>query len=118
LSLDSSLSAGAEYYARVLVSKGDLEHSDGDYGENLSIKCDGSSATDGWYNEVKNYNYGNPVFAQDTGHFTQVVWKGSKRLGVGTAKGKWRGYDCEYIVARYTPPGNYPGEFSENVRRS
>jgi len=49
LSLDSSLSADAEYYARVLVSKGDLEHSNGNYGENLSIKCPGGkSATDGW----------------------------------------------------------------------
>jgi len=121
LSLDSSLSADAEYYARVLLSKGDLEHSHGDYGENLSIKCDGSSATDGWYKEVKNYNYGNPGYADNTGHFTQVVWKGSKRLGVGTAKGKWYvngiGYDCEFIVARYTPAGNVGGAFPENVRR-
>jgi len=118
LSLDSSLSADAEYFARVLASKGDLEHSNGNYGENLSIKCDGSSATDGWYKEVKNYNYGNPGYADNTGHFTQVVWKGSKRLGVGKAKGKYQGLDCEFIVARYTPAGNYLGEFPENVRRS
>jgi len=119
LSLDSSLSADAEYYARVLVSKGDLEHSNGNYGENLSIKCPGGkSATDGWYKEVENYNYRNPGFAQNTGHFTQIVWKGSKRLGVGKAKGKWKGYDCEFIVARYTPAGNVRGAFPENVGRS
>ena len=58
----------------------------------------------------------------NTGHFTQVVWKGSKRLGVGKAKGKWTyqgtTYDCEYIVARYSPGGNVAGAFPENVRRS
>ena len=45
------------------------------------------------------------------GHFTQVVWKGSKELGIGKAvKG-----DKVFVVASYRPPGNYAGRFKENV---
>jgi hypothetical protein len=49
----------------------------------------------------------------DTGHFTQVVWKGSQKLGVGfaiTGDGK-----TLYVVAQYSPPGNYQGQFGQNV---
>ena len=46
------------------------------------------------------------------GHFTQLIWKGSEKLGVGvatSASGK------VYVVARYHPAGNYPNQFTENV---
>lgn len=47
----------------------------------------------------------------NSGHFTQVVWKESKELGVAFAKigGK------VIVVANYSPPGNYIGHFAENV---
>ena len=51
-----------------------------------------------------------------TGHFTQVVWKGSQKLGVGfalTGDGK-----TLYVVAQYSPPGNYMGQFGSNVLRA
>jgi len=122
LSLDSDLSAGAEYWARVIASKGDLEHSSGPEGENLSIQCsDGKSAVESWYNEKSDYNYGYPGYSDATGHFTQVIWKGSKRLGIGKARGKFYSggtyYDCDFIVARYLPRGNIAGAFPENVQR-
>ena len=43
LSLDENLNTGAENYARVLASKGVLQHSNGQgqYGENLSVMCGG-----------------------------------------------------------------------------
>jgi hypothetical protein len=47
-----------------------------------------------------------------TGHFTQMVWKGSKEVGVGKAKtsgGK------VIVVASYRPAGNMVGSFRENV---
>ena len=48
-----------------------------------------------------------------TGHFTQVVWKGSKKLGVGFAlTGDGRSL---YVVAQYSPSGNYIGQFGQNV---
>ena len=52
-----------------------------------------------------------------TGHFTQVVWKSSKELGIGKATGTHDGVPCTYIVARYRPPGNYQGKFQTEVQR-
>ena len=49
------------------------------------------------------------------GHFTQVVWKGSKEFGIGRAAEMHNGLLCTYIVARYRPAGNFIGEFADNV---
>lgn len=46
------------------------------------------------------------------GHFTQVVWKDTKELGIAKATGKKGG---TYVVANYNPSGNFIGKFSENV---
>ncbi len=50
-----------------------------------------------------------------SGHFTQLVWKGSNQLGVGRAEAKRDGVICTYVVARYRPAGNFLGEFNRNV---
>jgi len=49
----------------------------------------------------------------ETGHFTQLVWKNSQRLGVGIAFS----YDHRqvFVVAQYSPPGNYEGQYQDNV---
>jgi hypothetical protein len=49
-----------------------------------------------------------------TGHFTQVVWKSSKSISVGVAKGRG---GTTFVVVNYYPPGNYKGQFSANVPR-
>ena len=47
-----------------------------------------------------------------SGHFTQMVWKSSQKVGIGTATTK----DGKMIiVANYKPPGNIIGEFKDNV---
>jgi len=46
-----------------------------------------------------------------TGHFTQVVWSSSKRLGVGVAI---RGGKI-IVVTNYDPPGNYNNLYRQNV---
>ena len=46
------------------------------------------------------------------GHFTQVVWKETKELGVGRAKSNTGKL---YIVAYYSPPGNYSRCYLDNV---
>ena len=46
------------------------------------------------------------------GHFTQLVWKGSREVGIGRAQsrdGKW------FVVANFFPAGNYIGRNAENV---
>ena len=121
--LDSSLSSAAKSYAQQLASRGtmDIVHSGVD-GENLFVWCDsngggGDKATDDWYNEISQYNFGNPGFTYNTGHFTQVVWKGSSRLGIGKATGYVDGMPCEFVVGRYSPAGNLEGAFRANVQQ-
>ncbi|CAF4737291.1 unnamed protein product [Rotaria sp. Silwood2] len=73
----------------------------------------GSSPTSSWYNEINSYNFGSPGFSSSTGHFTQVIWKGSKQLGIGSAFTS--NNRTAYVVANYYPPGNVTGSFSSNV---
>ena len=74
-----------------------------------------TQATKMWYDEVKDYDYNNPGFTMKTGHFTQVVWKNSKKLGVGVYRD--RANKRVYVCALYSPPGNYQGQFPDNVKQ-
>ncbi|XP_049291543.1 uncharacterized protein LOC125768221 [Anopheles funestus] len=122
LQLDAGLSEYAQQWADNLVSRNALEHrSDKKYGENLYAcfgKCEvsGSEAVDSWYNEIKSYTFGAPKPANfsQVGHFTQVVWKNSRNLGVGIAV---QGTNV-YVVCNYDPPGNYSGQYTANVTSS
>ena len=70
------------------------------------------AVVDQWYTEIHHYNFTTPGFHARTGHFTQMVWKASKTLGVGIAQarnGAW------YVVAQYRPPGNIAGHFPTQV---
>lgn len=67
------------------------------------------------YASASGYDFQRPGFEPVTGHFTQVVWKDSKVLGIGKAEGERHGLKCTYVVARYKPAGNFIGQFSENV---
>ena len=69
------------------------------------------NATQQWYDEIKDYDFGEPGFAQATGHFTQVVWKSTKKVGFGYAANE----NYSYICARYNPAGNMEGDFPDNV---
>jgi hypothetical protein len=52
------------------------------------------------------------ILLQNKGHFTQVVWKGSRELGVGWATGS-NGWT--YFCCNYSPAGNYQGQYQVNV---
>ena len=58
------------------------------------------------------YDFKNPGFKSGTGHFTQLVWKGSKQIGCGAACNS--NNKC-YLTCNYYPPGNYLGQFENNV---
>jgi hypothetical protein len=54
----------------------------------LLIDILGAEATRSWYDEIKDYDFKNPKFSEETAHFTQVVWKETEKLGVGYKTGK------------------------------
>jgi len=129
MSLDAQLMDGAEKWAKTIASRGSMDHSseaqDRGIGENLWYGCGLASswqdkATDMWYAAVLNPGYNFHAKDQITksdgiNFFTQVIWKDSINLGIGEAKTKKGDMDCIYVVARYYPGGNVPGEYQENV---
>jgi glioma pathogenesis-related protein 2 len=118
---DFSITQFSQLWAQSLAQKDFLEHGSSSYGENIAkigtqpltdytqiIKF----AIDLWYGEVSNYNYNNPGFSQNTGHFTALVWASTRRIGVGVAISKTNNV---YVVMNFDPPGNIQGNFSQNV---
>ncbi|MDB5480615.1 MAG: pathosis-related protein [Caulobacteraceae bacterium] len=115
---DEALARHAQVWADRLVSGPGLEHSPhtsrpGE-GENLA-RIDGAHASatamfSGWAREGERYRYG-PLNCADlsglgrTGHYTQVIWKGTRRIGCAVAYAA----ASEVLVCRYGPPGNLCG---------
>ncbi|XP_077545277.1 uncharacterized protein LOC144158330 [Haemaphysalis longicornis] len=110
----------AQAYAYRLAQMGKMKHRTHSrkYGENLFASWDpssnkvfrGKTAVDCWYDEIKYYTFGNE-YVPKAGHFTQLMWKKSRRLGTGIATYKGN----TYVVCNYDPSGNVIGGYSENV---
>jgi len=118
---NSELDQIAQNYAEKIARSQSFQHSNGKFkndhmGENLFMqmgrKMTGKYAVDSWYNEIKDYNFNHPEGCSGTGHFTQLVWKGSKQLGIGCAQSSDGSY---YVVANYYPAGNWVGNYKNNV---
>jgi uncharacterized protein YkwD len=94
-----------------------FEHSGGQYGENLAAGTTGymdpAAVVAMWYGEIKQYDYNNPGFSMQTGHFTQVVWKTTRKVGCGMTQ--CNGMDV--WVCEYDPPGNWDGQYRDNVTK-
>ncbi|KAI7787377.1 scp-like extracellular protein [Diaporthe eres] len=117
---DETLASNAQAYGETLVSQygssGTLEHSQiSDQGENLYWQ--GSSGDDipmtnaanMWIAEKSEYN-GETITESNYmnfGHYTQVVWKDTSKVGIAAVSDGSGGF---YVVARYTEPGNMIGE--------
>ena len=63
-----------------------------------------------WYKEKKMYRYqklGNNNWYR-TGHYTQMIWRDTKLMGVGVARCRGGGL---IVVANYFPAGNMLGQY-------
>lgn len=96
-----------------------FEHNpDPRFGENLAyFRPPGAlgqeQVAEEWYREIEHYSFKRPGFSMDAGHFTQLVWVGTRRVGCSSV-------ECgggELWVCNYDPPGNVEGDFDRNVRR-
>ncbi|KAK2987449.1 hypothetical protein RJ640_018586 [Escallonia rubra] len=113
LTWDDAVAAYAQNYANQRIGDCALMHSqNGPYGENLAIgsgDLSGKAAVDLWVGEKQYYDYNSNSCAsgQMCGHYTQVVWRNSARVGCARVQcnnGWW------FITCNYDPPGNYVGE--------
>jgi uncharacterized protein YkwD len=109
---DEQVAAYAQEWAENLKREGcNLKHrTRGKYGENLAW-AGGKNLTTSevvkmWYDEVQYYDYATNSCKKVCGHYTQVVWKNSKRLGCGMASCG----NTEVWVCNYDPPGNFVGQ--------
>lgn len=95
-------------------------------GENLAWgypSRTGLSSTIAWYSEIKfTEPYGTADSFSDAvpsgeaiGHYTQVVWKTSTKLGCAKGKATVSGKAGDYWVCQYCSAGNYGGQFKEKV---
>jgi uncharacterized protein YkwD len=130
LTISQRLNQIAQSYAEHLAATSTFEHSGNKFegeslGENLymqwisdgRVKVSAKAAVKSWYDEIALHDFNNPTFSKETGHFTQMVWKGSRKMGVGVALSP---DEREvYIVTNYYPAGNIvgPGFFEKNVLR-
>lgn len=122
MSWDAVLAARAQKWADHI--KGTMVHGDlAGVGQNLWASfstgaIDTSKCVDGWYSEIKSTPGGagaQKVFSMTTGHYTQVVWKGTTKVGCGQWCGPVNGMTGCTVVCDYAPPGNMAGAFAANV---
>ena len=95
-------------YAANHAARCEFKHSRGRFGENLAAGFPTpTAAIQAWYGEKQAYSFQFPRYSSGTGHFTQMIWKASNKLGCATARcnGK-NGTPGEYLVCEYSPAGN------------
>nr|WJJ70428.1 venom protein U-MPTX.10-Mc15 [Megalopyge crispata] len=71
-----------------------------------------SDAVNAWFDEYKNHEY--EPFSMEklmkVGHYTQVAWAKTNRVGCGIDQREDGGMIKTFVVCNYGPPGNYLGE--------
>jgi hypothetical protein len=117
---DPGLAAAAASYGPALERLGKLAHSPADsrrgQGENLWMGTRDAyeleEMAEGWAAEKSLFrpgffpNVSRSGNWSDVGHYTQMIWKGTTRVGCAVRKGrKW-----DFLVCRYSPPGNVVGQ--------
>lgn len=110
---DATVAAFAESYANRRKVDCALVHSrTPKYGENIALgygEFSGLDAVKLWVSEKAHYHYesNSCVPFKMCGHYTQMVWKTSVRIGCARVKCLNNAY---FVTCNYDPPGNYIGE--------
>ncbi len=115
---DPQLAESAQEWADILLGLDVMKHSSHEErdnkGENLFWSSDPyttpTQVVDSWGSEIEWYNYDDnscqaPPGAA-CGHYTQVVWQETTKIGAAVTKDE----DDVYWVCRYDPPGNLVGK--------
>jgi hypothetical protein len=111
------------------TDKTNRDQGSGGYGQNLAtwgssgdisdrqIKSGADGVTEQWYNGEVNawqfFGLDNPPASSDLhewGHFTQVVWKDTQKVGCATVQcpaGTTLSLPSWYTVCNYSPPGKF-----------
>ncbi len=114
------LAADADRWARNLAARGVMEHdTQRTYGENLWLNTIDrrtvGSMIGGWSIEKNIYivgsrhpNVSRTGHWKDVGHYTQMVWSSTTKVGCAIARGTQK----DFLVCRYDPIGNWRGQMA------
>jgi pathogenesis-related protein 1 len=121
LQWSAALARVAQDWANRLGQSGKLEHRPDEgplatpYGENLAFDATVLKGAEMWYSEIGSYAKGTPIpedfYSFKAGHYTQMVWRGTQRVGCGKStvvRGEYEGLVT--LVCNYDPPGNVLGQ--------
>jgi uncharacterized protein YkwD len=124
LTWDSGLAKEAYSVAKQNAEKGELEHIvTSGHGQNLYMvygtrvpQSPLTSADASWQDEKKLWDKkSTKTYYGDTGHYTQVVWKATTRVGCGVADGVVSTLPAKFVACNYSPAGNVLGQFDTQV---
>jgi hypothetical protein len=121
LDWDAALAADARVWADELAATGRFEHSADEpgkpiEGENLWAGTPSAFSPEAmvglWVTEKTDYrpglfpNNSRSGDVENVGHYTQVIWRTSRRVGCASAAGQ----NEEFLVCRYSVAGNITGQ--------
>ncbi|XP_037730469.1 ectin [Drosophila subpulchrella] len=116
LALDMTLSDGCQKYANKLAKSANLTYSDPSNKEYTENICKYEISAGALSRCVRSWYSGRKFDVLDprAKEFTALIWSSSQFMGYGDANiNALQGV----LVVRYTPPGNVPGLYTDNVRK-
>jgi pathogenesis-related protein 1 len=110
LAWSADLARRAQEWANKLLEGNQLSHQKKvSYGQNLyetrGGRASAAKVVETWAAEASEYDYEKNRCRGQCGHYTQVVWSGTREIGCAVARNASR----EVWVCDYNPPGNYVG---------